>query len=425
MKSITILFALLIGIPFMIFGQVINGRFSSSIYTFERFDSLDASNTHLRAYQTLNLNINKSNFSLRTYLNLENDFLETPESDPRLRFYNLYFEARNLLKLATIKLGRQPVFNNIGGGVFDGAQVDMRYEGYKLSAYYGGNVPAYQKLEIIDNWEDNYIYGGKLSISALNNFIVALSYVNKNFKSEDYYATRFDENFNPITRLIESKSNQFSFASAQVSYEMKDIFSVDGRYDYDFNYKASSKIEFNTRYEQIEDLGINLYYNYREPRIRYNSIFSVFDFGNTQEIEAGADYKFGLVTAVAKFGYVTYKTDNSQRFSLGVNSKLGSLIYRKSLGYAGELDALSLYSAYTFMEGFLTPSLGLSFTSYKLSAEDEKNDLMSLLAGVNVRPWRTLSFDVQGQYLNNKIYSNDFRLFFKINYWFNTNLNLM
>lgn len=425
MKRFTILLALLIGIPFMLFGQVINGRFSSSIYTFERFDSLDASNTHLRAYQALSLNINKSNYSLRTYLNLENDFLEPAESDPRLRFYNLYFEARNIFNLATLKVGRQPVFNNIGGGVFDGAQLDLKYDGYKLSGYYGGNVPAYQKLELTDNWEDNYIYGGRFTVSALRNFIVALAYVNKNFKRDDYYATRFDENFNPITTLIQTQSNQFSFASAQVSYQMENIFSADARYDYDFNYEKSSKIEFNTRYEQIRNLGINFYYNYREPRIRYNSIFSVFDFGNSQEIEAGADYKIGMFTAIGKFGYVKYKSDNSQRFSVGVNTNFGSVIYRKSLGYAGELDAVSLYTAHSFMEGFVTPSLGLSFTSYKLSADDEVNDLMSLLAGVNVRPWRVLSFDVQGQYLNNKIYSNDFRLFFKINYWFNTNLNLM
>jgi len=53
------------------------------------------------------------------------------------------------------------------------------------------------------------------------------------------------------------------------------------------------------------------------------------------------------------------------------------------------------------------------------------NELVSLMAGTNIRPWRFLSFDVQGQYLNNKIYRNDWRLFLKVNYWFNTNLNLL
>jgi len=34
-----------------------------------------------------------------------------------------------------------------------------------------------------------------------------------------------------------------------------------------------------------------------------------------------------------------------------------------------------------------------------------------------------LSFDIQGQYLNNKIYKDDWRLFFKLNFWFNTIFN--
>jgi hypothetical protein len=85
------------------------------------------------------------------------------------------------------------------------------------------------------------------------------------------------------------------------------------------------------------------------------------------------------------------------------------------------MDAVSLYSAYTFLEGFLTPSLGLSFTNYKLSDNAETDNLTTLLAGVNIRPYRTLSLDLQGQYLNNKIYKDDFRLFAKLNYWFNTN----
>ncbi len=51
--------------------------------------------------------------------------------------------------------------------------------------------------------------------------------------------------------------------------------------------QSLSKVEFSGRYDQIENLGISLYYNYRAPQIRYNSIFAVFDFGNTHEIEGG------------------------------------------------------------------------------------------------------------------------------------------
>ena len=405
--------------------QIINGRFSSSIYSFERFDTPTTSANSIRSFQMLTLNINQDNFSLRSYFNLENDFAKEMQNDPRFRFYNLYLEARNLFDIATIKLGRQPLFNSVAGGLFDGINLDLKSEDFKLRGYYGGNVPAYQKFELTENWSDNFIAGGKFTTEAIENFRFALSYINKNFKPQDYYAFRLDENLNPINILIENNSNQYQFASAEVEYSLENIFSIDTRFDYDLNFETASKFEVVGRYENIENLGLNVYYNYRQPKIRYNSIFSVFDYGNTQEIELGADYKLNEnYSVLGKVGNVIYKDDNSQRITLGLITNYGTINYRKNLGYSGELDALSLYTGYTFLDGFLTPSLGIAFTSYKLSEADEKNNLTTLLGGVNIRPWRALSFDLQGQFMNNKIYNEDFRFFLKLNYWFNTNLNL-
>ncbi|MBK6912418.1 MAG: hypothetical protein IPH11_01590 [Ignavibacteriales bacterium] len=374
----------------------------------------------------LNLNINQDNFSLRSYFNLENDFAKEMQNDPRFRFYNLYLEARNLFDIATVKLGRQPLFNSVAGGLFDGVNLDLKNEDFKLSGYYGGNVPAYQKFELTENWSDNYIAGGKFTTEAIEDFRIALSYINKNFKPQDYYALRLDENLNPINILIENNSNQYQFASAEVDYSLQNIFSIDTRFDYDLNFETASKFEAVGRFTNIENLGLNVYYNYRQPKIRYNSIFSVFDYGNTQEIELGADYKINEnYSVLGEVGNVIYKDDNSQRITLGLITNYGTINYRKNLGYSGELDALSFYTGYTFLEGFLTPSLGIAFTSYKLSEADEKNNLTTLLGGVNIRPWSALSFDLQGQFMNNEIYKNDFRFFLKLNYWFNTNLNLL
>jgi hypothetical protein len=404
------------------YGQNLNGRFSSAIYSFERFDSVDASQTYFHAYEMLALNLNKDNYSLRTYMNFESDLSQDLKDYPRLRFYNLYFEARKVLDAFTLKLGRQPIINSVAGGLFDGINVDFKKEDYKVTGYYGGNVPAYQKLEVTKNWNDDFIAGGKFVTTALQDFRFGLSYINKNFKSQEYMATRLDADLNPIQVLIENKSNQYQFASAEVSYEMPKTFTVDTRYDYDLNFMQTSKFEVYGTYDKPEKIDFNLYYNYRCPKIRYNSIFSVFDYGNTQEIEAGANYKLNQIfTFTGKVANVTYSDENSQRITVGAITNYGSLTYRKNLGYAGEMDAVSLYSAYTFLEGFLTPSLGLSFTNYKLSDDAETDNLTTLLAGVNIRPYRTLSLDLQGQYLNNKIYKDDFRLFAKLNYWFNTN----
>lgn len=423
MKKLIFPFAVILLISSLTYSQNINGRISSSLYSFERFDTADVSNTHLRAFQTLNLNINEGKFSLRSYLNFETDLSEDLTDDPRLRFYNLYVEGRDLFDLLSFRLGRQPIFNSVAGGIFDGINIDLKKYDFKLTGYYGGNVPAYQKLEVTDNFSDNYMLGGKLSTAAITNTNLAVGYVRKNFLQQGYWASRLNDDLNPIQYYIENNSNQYEFLTGEASYEMEELFSIDTKYEYDLNFESTSRFEIFGEYNQIENLNFNLYYNYREPKIRYNSIFSVFDYGNSKEIEAGVDYTFiKNYTAIGKFGNVSYKDDESQRFTLGVNTPYGSVNYRKTLGYAGELDALSLYSAYTFLEGLLTPSLGVSYTTYKLSADDAKNNLTTLLAGVNIRPLRILSFDLQGQFMNNKIYKNDFRFFFKANYWFNTNL---
>ncbi|GAB4299107.1 MAG: hypothetical protein Kow0098_25260 [Ignavibacteriaceae bacterium] len=409
-----------------VLSQNINGRFSSSLYSFERFDSTDVSATHLRSFQMLFLNVNQGDVSLRSYLNLENDFSEELTYDPRFRFYNLYLEARNIFDIATVKLGRQPIFNSVAGGLFDGITLDLKKNNYKFTAYYGGNVPAYQKFELTKNWSDDYILGGRFVTDVVEDFQFGLSYVKKNFYQQPYTATRLDAELNPIQVLIENASNQYQFASVDLHYVLENVIRIDSKFDYDINFMQASKFEIESRYSEIKDLGLSVYYNYREPKIRYNSIFSVFDYGSSQELEIGADYRIdGNFTVLAKFGNVEYKDDNSQRLTAGIITGWGTLNYRKTFGYAGELDAVSLYTARSFLDGLLTPSIGASYTNYKLSEDQESNDLTTILGGVNIRPFRILSFDLQGQYMNNKIYKDDLRFFFKINYWFNTNLNSM
>lgn len=413
---------MILSLPLMISAQNLNGSISSAFYTFERFDTANTSETFIRNYETLALNFNYQKFSLRTRVNFESNIGKTLENDPRLRFYNLYFEARDIFDMLTLKLGRQPLFTPVAGGLYDGASLKFKYENVSLTGYYGGNVPAYQKLEITDDLKNDYVIGGKFEVFFLDHFNFNMGYINKNFKPVDYTALRLDANLDPVTILIMEKSNQYKILSSGLSYNLPGLLDVNTHYEFDLNFDATSKLELDGRVQATDKLGINLYYNYREPKIRYNSIFSVFNFSNTKEFEGGVDYKLSKdVSLFGKFGTVKYEDDNSQRISIGVNTLYGSFSYRRNFGYSGEMNTVSFYSAHSFAEGFITPSAGISFTSYKLSKDAGMNNLTSILAGVNLRPWRNLSFDLQGQYFNNKIYKDDFRILFKVNHWFNTN----
>ncbi|UCH66832.1 MAG: hypothetical protein JSW63_01005 [Ignavibacterium sp.] len=357
-------------------------------------------------------------------MNLESDISEKLVYDPRFRMYNFYLDVRNLFKMVYIKLGRQPIYNTIGGGVFDGLTLGINYKGFNLSGYYGGNVPAYQKFEFTDDVKNDFVGGANLTVTAITNTRVTLRYVNKNFKNIAYNTTRLDSDFNTIPYLIDNPSQQFEYVSADISYSQPKTFRIDTRYFYDLNYSNTSRFEISGRYDGVDNLGLTAYYNYRKPFVRYNSIFSVFDFRNSQEIEVGADYLIeNTYKLIGKFANVSYEDESSQRISLALSSRFGTITGRKTFGYAGELDAISFYTAHTVLNGLLTPSFSFAYTRYKLSSAISTNEMVTLLLGCNYRPIRTLSFDVQGQYVNNKIYNNDYRLFVKLNFWFNHNFN--
>lgn len=423
MKKILTIF-LIFSLPLI--AQNFNGRISSSFYTFERAESKDVSNKFLRSYQYGQFNINKDWFTLRTTLIIEQDLIKKINYDPRVRLFNLYAEARDILKLATIRIGRQPLYHSVASGLFDGISLDLKYWKLKLSGYYGGNVPAYQKFGLISDWKNNYLFGGKLQ-GQFGDLFLGVGYLNKNYKSEDYLTTRLDQNFNPVTVLVQPGSTQFEFVNAEAGYDFNKI-SVNTRLFYDLNFDKISRFEFSGDANLFKNFGVNVYYAFREPLIRYNSYFTIFEsvVQNNQEFEIGLNYRMNSAFSLnGKYGIVNYTDDNSSRVTLGVATPYGMISYAKNFGYAGELDAVSLYTNYRLLNGLLTPSLAIGYSNYKLSSTSPKNSALYILVGTNIRPWRILSFDLQGQYLNNKIYKNDFRFFFKINYWFNTNLNVL
>ena len=423
MKKLLFIVSLIIGLTTYLFPQNLNGRFTSAVYSLERFDSVNSSSTYARTYQMLYLTFGKDNVFLRSYMNLEGDVSRNQTYDPRLRFYNLYVDVRDLFDVVYLKVGRQPLFSGIGGGVFDGMTLGFKYAGFDVNGYYGGNVPAYQKLNFTDDLTNDFVAGGKITYYPDQNSRVALKYLNQSFKTVSYTTTRLtpDLETNP-NYIIDNNSEQYQYLTAEGSYYEPKTISLNTKLDYDLNYNTLSEIEIDGRYEEIENLGIDAYYNFRQPKIRYNSIFSVFDFQNSQEIEIGADYAIDKIyKVIGKFGNVIYTDESSQRVSLGLSTPWGTLMGRKTFGYAGELNSVSAYTARSFFEGLITPSLSLAYTNYKLSSDDASNDMFALLLGLNYRPWRTLSFDAQGQYLNNKIYKDDFRLLLKLNFWFNVN----
>jgi hypothetical protein len=287
---------------------------------------------------------------------------------------------------------------------------------------YGGILPNYQKLSF-DDFGKSYIVAGSISTTALKDFYFSAGYSKKNYKAEDYYAFRLDEKFDPIMYLIHKNSQTFEYLRGKAEYTCpNNSFNIRTKYEFDLNFFKTSKVELESDYAFNENWSASVYGNYREPRVRYNSIFSVFNYGNTKEVEGGLVYRMEGQSVTARAGYVKFQDESSLSLNAFYSCPLGSLGVRKTFSDAGELQSAYLQHAHSHLDGLITPSILVSFTQFKLEKNADKNNLLSVLAGVNVKPWKTFSVDLQGQYLDNPVYKNDIRFLIKLNYWFHQQL---
>jgi hypothetical protein len=405
------------------FSQTISGRLVTSAYSWERQDTVNKSSTHVRAFETIQLDIVKSDFALHTYFNASNDFGSTLTDDPRLRFYNLYLEKKNLFDVADLRVGRIPIFSGMGVGAIDGASLKLHPFGNDLifSGYYGGLTPVDQSMKLIDKFSDNYMFGGQVLSYAIPNTSISLAYMERHRKPESFQTFRPDTAFNLNEVLIDNTTLEEQNISFDVYYS-RELVSAYGKIDV-----QNSKLyrgDVSLRYNLMTNFGISAEYFHREPRVAYNSIFSVFDAKSTDEFGGGIDYlicnKYNLF---ARYYSVNYTDDNASRLTMGVNSSFGSLSYSRNFGYVGVMNALNAQIIYPLSGRQIIASAGFELSSYKYK-DDELQSASTIVIGTTWRPSNIISLDLQGQLLMNEIYKNDFRVYFKFNYWFLSKLGI-
>ncbi len=420
MKKLILLF-----LPAFLFAQNLNLRLTTSAYMWQRQETPEISTNHLRAFQLAQLTLSRGNFSINTFVNLSNDFREKQSDDPRLRFYNFYINWRNIFNRFNLKLGRFAVYSGAGVGTIDGAYIGARVSKFLNANVYGGFLmPANQKLALNDDPKNNFMFGAQLKFS-YKDLNASLSYFNQHRKPKPYDALRADSLGDVFVREINLTSMQYQILSGDLNYEFS-IFEVYSRLDYDINKVKLTRGEFSAGVNLMNRVKFSMGYDYRDPRIPVNSIFSVFNYGVTKEIEAGIHYRITtLLRAYVGFSNVSYVDDKSRRIILGIDAGYASVNFAKRIGYAGELDGITAQFYYPMFKDRFIPSASLNYSSYKLSSESPKHKDLVFSIGGSFKPVNTISFDLQAQYLQNKIYKSDFRIFFKFNYWLFTNLGFI
>ena len=416
--------------------QRLQARFVTSAYAWERQDTIGQSSQHLYGYETMQLSISGEQLSLHTYLQGFNDFAGPLSNNPTLRLYNLYFKWANIGNMADVSLGRQSVFAGVGNGTIDGGLASVKFldSRVKLTGYYGALPAERYEAKLIDNTDKNYMAGGQLSASPVDFAQFSVSYMQKDIKPETYLGIRRDSLFNPYTVEITPSATAEEYVSGDMSLEYKGLVSGYLRYDYDLLLDENSRFQFFTRVKPfqslnvkvLEPLTLTLEYLQREPRLLFNSIFSVFAFNTLKEYDVGAEYAIGTDWQVfAKYGAVSYNDGDSHQMTLGVNGDHVSVSVTRDDGNGGELSAASLSLGYPFLEYKLTPTVMLSYAHYKLSEySNNLDDALSLSFGAVYRPVRVLSVDAQAQWIQNKIYNNDTRFFVRVSYLLSQQLGI-
>lgn len=427
MKKTLILFFCFLCFTGSHYGQIINGRFTTSLYTFEKYESPKFSESHLLAYQTAQLDITKNNISVSSLFQASKNFPDVGNFSA-VRMYNLFFRWRNIADIADLTLGRHSVFAGAGNGLIDGGTVKLKFfdKSIALTGYAGANVKENLETHLASNRKDNYMVGGQLVTTIFSDLRVGLSYYNRHRSKISYKTIRADSAGLPFIRMIELDSPAEQFASADVNYFHKSLGRIYGRFDYDLNFEKNSRIQFGGKANLTSTVALTGDYIHRVPRISYNSIFHVFKYNNTTEIEGGVEYAYQpTLRLFGKFANVKYSEENSQRYTIGMNAEYGSLVYSGNTGYAGELSALSAQLFYPLFDRVLIPTIAFSRSSYKLSKQSDRLESFTGILGATVKTSQTFSFDTQIQWLNNKIYKNDFRLLVKFNYLFSHQLNIL
>jgi hypothetical protein len=384
----------------------------------------------------MQLSLSGEQLSFHTYLQGFNDFAGPLSNNPMLRLYNLYFKWANIGDMIDVSLGRQAIFAGVGNGTVDGGLASLKFldSRVKLTGYYGALPADRYEARLIDNTDKNYMAGGQLSASPLDFAQFSVSYMQKKIKPETYFGIRRDSLFNPYTVEIKPTATAEEYVSGDVSLEYKDLVSGYLRYDYDLLLSKNSRIQFFTRVKPFQSLDVKVLqplsltgeYLQREPRLLFNSIFSVFAFNTLKEYDVGAEYAIGSEWQVfAKYGDVAYNDGDSHQMTLGVNGNHVSFSVTRDDGKGGELSAASLSVGGPFLENKLTPTVMISYAHYKLSEySNSLEDALSLSFGAVYRPIRVLSVDAQAQLIYNKIYNNDLRLFIRVSYLLSQQLGI-
>ena len=411
-------------------GQTIQGRLTTSLYAWERDPTDSTEANHLRAYQLGIFHLDglgDRRLSFHTYVRAHGDLSADVNELANFRVFNLYGQWKDPGHGYEVRMGRMRVYAGVGNVAIDGGFGSYRAADFATLEAYAGVQPPFDGEAEVTSW-DNRAYGGRLTLSHRpRDLKLALSFARRNRETIDYTQPGVYTG-----RLLALPAGQEELYGADFSWRIRPGATFYHRLELD---RVQRRLKWGsailTLAPPAEPWTADLEYFHRAPSLYGNSLLSVFDQEDYDEISGRVGYQ--ITPELRLFSHLAatlYDGDNSERFGMGIERTgertSSSLSYSRRAGYGGDLHSVVAAYQHAVGEGLTLRGQG-GLSIYKLVAEQDERNLSFVAAlGGEVRPRRNLAIDVELQNLTQDLHTQaafagntfDLRGHLRVTYWF-------
>lgn len=368
-----------------------NGQLSSELYFYEQ-----DSTKHTRLYQSLRFNINlwkhyNKRIAIQNYSRWMTDFDNKFTTDPQLFVYNALIIMNNIVPKSNISFGRQFVYTTSGSDLIDGVNI-TNYTSSNLSIKLFGGVRVNRlDPEVILNSDEYKVAGVQTYYSISRNYNIGINW---------------------YTRIQDKKIiyNRLGFNS-NISYNKNRIYS---RVVADPNLLTLNEILLRAEHDYFKWL-VGIEYQYREPYVTSNSIFSIININPYNRFRFNSQYKLRKqIRLIGNINYSLYDQENSLSGSVGIRSSIFSLFYNYQNGYGGDKNGISGSVYYNLNDRYSVYG-SANVSRYRVQPEQEDfNDAYSTSLGFIGKIVKSWQVRAEWQYLRNAIESSSSRMYIRI-----------
>lgn len=393
-------------------GATLSGRLTSSAYSWQaREGGTDV--RHLRLYQVAMLNVGQMGghaLSLHGHMQFSGDVLDEVNGREHYRIYSAY--AKWAQKGVDVRFGRQRIYGGVGFGTIDGGRAAIKAKAWLQVVGYAGMLAPLVPDEGIGTWDEGHLWGGQVMVDVQKTY-VTMSYAQRSREPLAYLgAGRYSQ------VLINNDGTQFRRLGLDVQHDW-DNASVYGRVDLDADAWDVQEVEVTGEAAVSDALRLAVAYEHRNPRLYLNSVLSVFEVQDNQEIEIRATYKLSELAKVLLHGTRSF-FDGDSAWHVGAAISWGRayLGYARRMGYGGDNDAFTASVHQTVNDRWTVHAHG-SVASYRLyDVQVSREQAWVGSVGARCQVQKTVSLDVEAQVLHNAYYNRDARVFVRGSYWF-------